>query len=266
MKKLLRKLLFLAGAAMAASILFLLLLDSLVMPYLVDVPRVSIPQLRGMSVQQAKQRLSRSGLRLAIDDSMYHETIPAGMIVDQDPAANRQKQSKKGRRISVDISRGRRFYAVPAVREKSLREASLQLEANQLTVGEITYVSSADIPQGAIISATPAFSTMLSRSSPVDLEISNGSPSLPKRVPSLHGLPIEQVEDSLRKYEMRLGDISSAVDNDRPVGTVLEQSPTPRQRTLRLTRIDLVVSVRETTATELDTVISDSPFPGGLEP
>ncbi len=266
MKKLLRKLLFLAVTAATASILFLLLLDEVVMPYLVSVPRVSVPQLKGMSVRQAKQRLNRSGLRLAIGDSMYHETIPAGAVVDQDPAANRQKQLKRGRRITVDISRGSRFYAVPAVREKSLREARLQLEAGQLTLGEIAYISSADIPEGAIISATPPSGTMLSRDSLVDLEISNGSPSLPKRVPSLRDLPIEQVEDSLRKYEMRLGDIASAIDNERPVGTILDQSPGPQQRRLRLTRIDLVVSVRETTATELDTVVTDPPFSGGLEP
>jgi len=264
MKKLLRQFLFLIAAAGVASLLFVLLLDELIMPYLVDVPKVRVPSLRGLSVPQAEQRLQRLDLRLSLGDSMFHETVPAGAIIDQDPAAH--QRIKKGRRIAVDTSRGRRFYAVPNVRRASLREARLQLEGSRLEVGEIAYVSSASIPEGAVIDLTPSPGTLLSPGTLVDLEISSGPSSLPKRVPPLRGLPIEAVEDTLRKYEMRLGRITNQIDNDQPVGTVLAQSPGPERRAARLTRVDLVVSVQETTATQQDTTAPNPAFPGGLEP
>jgi beta-lactam-binding protein with PASTA domain len=141
----------------------------------------------------------------------------------------------------------------------SLREARLQLETSQLLLGDITYISSATIPEGAIIVATPPSGTPLPRGTPVDLEISNGSPSRPKRIPLLLNLPIEQAEDSLRKYEMRLGNIASRIANDRPVGTVVAQSPGADERARPLTPIDLVLSVQETTATWQDTVLETPP-------
>jgi len=255
MKKFLRTLLALAAAAAIAAILYLILLDALVMPYLVDVPRVRVPRLRGQTVRQAESRLQKSGLRLAMGDSLFHELLPSGTIVDQAPAPS--QMIKRGRRIIVDLSRGPHFYPVPkGIIGVSLREAELQLEASQLTLGEITYLSSATIPKGAIVMATPSIDTPLPRGTPVDLEISNGDPSRPKRIPLLLNLPIEQAEDSLRKYEMRLGNITSRIENERPVGIVLAQSPGAEERGRPLTRIDLVISVQETTATWQDTAMA----------
>jgi len=254
MKKFLRTLLALIAAAAIAAVLYLILLDELVMPYLVDVPRVRVPRLRGQSVRQAEIRLQKSGLHLAIGDSLYHELLPPGTIVDQSLPPG--QSIKRGRRITVDLSRGPRFYPVPGgVVGVSLREAQLQLETSQLLLGDITYISSATIPDGAFIVATPPSGTPLPRGTPVDLEISNGPPSRPKRIPLLLNLPIEQAEDSLRKYEMRLGNIASRIENDRPVGTVVAQSPGIDERALPLTPIDLVISVQETTAPWQDTVL-----------
>jgi beta-lactam-binding protein with PASTA domain len=77
------------------------------------------------------------------------------------------------------------------------------------------------------------------------LQISSGSPTAPKRIPNLVGLTIEVVEDTLRKYELRLGQIENRIDNQKPVGTVLAQTPDHPQRALRRSRIDLVLSVVE---------------------
>ena len=185
--KLLRTIAVLASIGGGTLVLTLFGLDTLVMPYIVQVPRVRVPQLRGLSTSQARQRLVRVGLRLARRDSAYHESIPAGAIIDQTPQA--RTLVKKGRRVSVDISRGRRFYAVPDVRRVSEREARLQLEAARLSVGEVMFESSSSIPEGAVIEQVPRPGVELSPGREVDLKISSGSPATLKRVPALEGLP-----------------------------------------------------------------------------
>ena len=55
-------------------------------------------------------------------------------------------------------------------------------------------------------------------------------------------------QDSLRKYEMRLGRITTRVDASRLPGTVLEQSPAAAAMAPRLTPVDLVIGARAAAA------------------
>jgi serine/threonine-protein kinase len=242
-KKIFRHLGIVVIAGVLAGVLGLILLDAVVMPYLVDVPSVRVPNLKGFSVLKAAKRLKQSGLGMAIDDSLHHETISYNGVVDQDPIVG--QRVKKGRRIIVTLSKGPRYYEVPDVRRVSMREARLQLEGNQLQIGQTLYLSSEAIPAGAIVEQSPSPGARLARDSPVDLQISSGSPTQPKKVPNLIGLSIEVVEDSLRKYEMRLGNIVNRIDNQQSPGTVLAQTPDESQRTLRQSRINLILSVEE---------------------
>ena len=257
MRRLLRDLVIFVAVVVGTLALFLLLLDYVIMPYIVDVKRVTVPELRKRTLSEASQRLQRKGLRLAIGDSVHHETLGKNYVVDQTPAP--RKQIKKGRRVFVDVSLGQRLYAVPDVSGGSRRDAQLKIRGTQLALGRIEYVSSGSIPEGAVISQRPAAGTRVRRQSRVDLKISSGSPFAPKRVPDLAGISIEAVEDSLRKYEMRLGQIHDQVNNSVPEGQVLSQDPGPESRQMQNTAIDVVVSVRSTTAPTPSDSASDRP-------
>ena len=108
----------------------------------------------------------------------------------------------------------------------------------------MNYGSSTSVPEGVVIRQRPAAGTRVARGARVDLEVSSGSPTAPKLVPKLVGLPIDVVEDSLRKYEMTLGQVQERVVDLLPPGQVLEQSPKGAARAPRGTGVDLVVSVR----------------------
>lgn len=245
MRRVLRNLAIFFAVVVGTLALFLLLLDYVIMPYIVSVERVTVPDLREKALAQAAERLQKKGLRLAIADSTYHETLAKGYIVDQSPEPRRQ--IKKGRRVFVHVSRGRRLHAVPEVTGGSRRDALLKIAGSQLVPGRVEYVSSGSIPEGAVISQNPAAGTRVRLQSRVHLKISSGSPFAPKRVPDLVGVPIEAVEDSLRTFEMRLGQVREEVSNTVPVGQVLSQDPGPQTRQMRNTAIDVVVSVRSMT-------------------
>ena len=240
MKNILRHLVLLATGAFLAGIITIVLLNEIVMPYLVDTPSVQVPDLKGLSAPEASARLDEAGLKMTIGDSLHHETIPAAAVVDQNPSVG--QLVKEGRRIVLTVSKGPRYYEVPDVRRVSLREARLQLEENQLKIGQILYRSSATLPEGAVVGQSPPPGAQLARDSAIDLQISNGPPAALKRVPNLIGLSIRAVEDTLRKYELRIGHIAKRIDEQKRVGTVLAQEPTSEQRIPRHSRIDLVVS------------------------
>ena len=240
MKNFLRQLVLLAVGAFLAGIIALVLLDKVVMPYLVDTASVQVPELKGLSASEASARLDEVGLKMTIGDSLHHETIPTDAIVDQDPSVG--QLVKEGRRVVLTVSQGPRYYEAPDVRRVSLREARLQLEGNQLKVGRILYRSSETLPEGAIVDQSPPAGAQLALGSSVDLWVSNGSPAALKRVPHLIGLSIGAAEDTLRKYELRIGHIAKRIDEQKRVGTILTQSPSSGQRTPRHSRIDLVVS------------------------
>ena len=126
----------------------------------------------------------------------------------------------------------------------SLREARLQLESNQLQTGDIIYVSSNEVPETAVIDQHPTAGSRLKRDSRVDLRISNGPLSSMKTTPNLLSLPIDSAEDTLRKYEMRLGRVENQIDNTSPPGTIISQAPKPGTQTPRSTRINLLVSAQ----------------------
>ena len=240
MKNILRQLCLLAAGALLAGIIALVLLDEIIMPYIVDTPSVQVPDLKGLLAPEASVRLEETGLKMTIGDSLHHETVPAEAVVDQDPSVG--QLVKEGRRIVLTVSKGPRYYEVPDVRRVSLREARLQLEENQLKIGQILYRSSDAFPEGAVVEQSPPPGAQLARDSAVDLQVSNGPRAALKRVPNLIGLSIGAAEDTLRKYELRIGHIAKRIDAQKRVGTVLAQSPTSEQRIPRRSRIDLVVS------------------------
>ncbi|MBM3281079.1 MAG: PASTA domain-containing protein, partial [Candidatus Handelsmanbacteria bacterium] len=153
MSRPLRSAAILAGVTLAILGVYLAVFDQLLMPYVVDVGKVHVPKLEGLTVEQARRQLRQRELRLGIRDSVHHATIAAGLIVDQTPAE--RHLVKKGRRVSVDISLGSRLYAVPNVTGGSPRDAQLKLENGHLRLGEVAYLSSERYPEGAVILQQP---------------------------------------------------------------------------------------------------------------
>jgi len=241
MRSCLARLSLLLAAAGVAAALFVLVLDLLVMPRVVDVPLVIVPDLRGQDEASGRRQLEPSGLRLVRRDTLYHDTAPPGTILAQDPPPG--LLVKRGRRVRVDLSLGQRYYAVPStLAGVSLRQAELHLEAAHLRLGDVLHVSSDGVPAGVVIRSAPPAGTRLPRGTPVDLEVSSGRFDQPKTVPQLCGLPIAAVGDTLLKYEMRLGAVASAVVSNRPPGIVLEQTPAAGSQALRLTPVDVTIT------------------------
>ena len=263
MKKILRNIGLAVGIFFFSIVLYLYIFDNLLMPYLIKVPKVQVPDLHNLTAAQAEQRLRARGLRQVIRDSLYHETMEAGMIITQHPQPDRY--IKKGRRVFVEISRGIHLYEVPDLSGRSIREAKLRLAQVKLQIGRITYTPSKTVPRGVILAQAPNAGTGLAIGDSVALQISSGQPNY-TQVPDLSGLLIQTVEDTLRAYNLVLGEISEQADASLPPGTVVAHRPLAGRSVQAETPIDLVLSVLPLQSDSPDqTFPEDSPNPTSPE-
>ena len=116
---------------------------------------VSVPQLRGRSIRDARFALERSGLKLGAIEYVTSDTYPENTIVEQSVLA--EKEVPKGTRVGITISRGRRLQetTVPELIGKSVAESEKLLAQRGLKVGNITYQTSFDLIPNTVVDQFP---------------------------------------------------------------------------------------------------------------
>lgn len=90
---------------------------------------VEVPDLRGLSYDEAEDRLNDLGLDIAVNDTGYVKTLPPDVVLDQSEATG--KKIKPGRTVYVVINSAHpRAIVLPDVSDNSsLREAEARLRA-----------------------------------------------------------------------------------------------------------------------------------------
>ncbi len=101
---------------------------------------VVVPDVKGMSVVEAEKLLSKSGLTGVVSDSSYVKTLPAGCILEYNPAAG--QKVKEGRTIYLTINTlNIPLQTVPDVADNSsLRQAEARILASGFKLTEVQHV------------------------------------------------------------------------------------------------------------------------------
>ncbi|MCJ7498314.1 MAG: PASTA domain-containing protein, partial [candidate division Zixibacteria bacterium] len=100
------------GIFILAILLFLLLFDQILMPLFVRLGQEStIPDLLGLSPEEANAILKDKGLELRVIGEEYDLKRVAGTIIYQMPEP--ESKVKKGRKIKVVLSKGGEKATVP---------------------------------------------------------------------------------------------------------------------------------------------------------
>ena len=94
---------------------------------------VAIPDLSGLTVQEASDAALHAGLDLNIQNRFYSTTVPAGRILSQAPAPG--SEVRKGWQIRVVESLGPQQVTIPDVAGEPVRQATMDLRRNQLDLG-----------------------------------------------------------------------------------------------------------------------------------
>ena len=108
--------------------------------YTMHGQEATVPNVRGMSVYEAKRLIEREGLVPLVADSGYNKAMPSGTVLEQTPAKG--SKVKPGREILLTINTTR----IPTIQlpdiadNSSLREAQARLAALGIRLSPCEYV------------------------------------------------------------------------------------------------------------------------------
>jgi eukaryotic-like serine/threonine-protein kinase len=234
---------FLVSAAGILAGIFVV--DRIIMPGVVHINKgtVTVPGIQNMPYEEARQKLYEAGLYCDVQSREYSDKVPKDNIITQGPAEG--TSVKKGRQVSVIVSRGPVIGIVPHVRKLTDRQAKQELRKNGFELGKVRRTYSEEIEKDKIIRSEPEEGTTISREMPVDLYLSNGSRPTSAEAPNLVGETIGTARTKLEEAGLQLGVIREDNNLSLTPGTIISQSVSPGTSVPLESSVDLVVAVRK---------------------
>lgn len=144
-------------------------------------PRVTVPNLVGMSLAEARATAQQMHLRVEIQGEEHSDEFPEPQtVIRVSPAPGTPVYEDTT--LGLVISRGSTRVEVPDLRGLTIPEARRQLDAVNLRLGDqVRYQQSTRYDRGRVIYSTPGPGETIQRGSSVEVVISSGreQPDLP---------------------------------------------------------------------------------------
>ncbi|MFM2181413.1 MAG: hypothetical protein RIR54_707, partial [Actinomycetota bacterium] len=145
---------------------------------------VTVPNLVGLSVQDATNVLKEVGLRLVVDQFVASTDIPANQILVQSPTAG--LGARPNSVVTVNVSAGTNTVRVPDVIGDDQTAASKLLSASPLNLVVTIVLEASDVIEaGRVIRTEPLGDTAVAPGSSVTLYVSTGKAAV--SVPNMVG-------------------------------------------------------------------------------
>jgi len=138
---------------------------------------VPVPELAGITIEQASAILADAGLRLGDRTEAASDTVPEGQIISQQPVADTEVRPDS--EVGVTISTGPQLSIVPNVVGLSADAAEAELWNALFAARRVTVES--DQPAGTVVSTDPAAGTEADWTTEiVTINVSEGPPPEPE--------------------------------------------------------------------------------------
>ena len=182
---------------------------------------VIMPNLVGLSKEEAQKKAEELKLEFEISEEKYDTEIEVGKVMIQEPPYKSDYKIKEKSKITVVVSLGEKIVKVPKVAGMTLEEATSALEKEDLVVVteeepskkvEAGYVISQDVPEGTEVGA----------GSTVTIKVSTGIET--SLVPNLEGKTEEEAKKAIEEAGLTLATTLYSEDTTKNDGTVLKQS------------------------------------------
>lgn len=184
------------------------------------VKEIQVPDVVEHSKEDAVAILEAAGLSNYIFTEVFHDTIPAGYVVRQKPAA--EQIVKQGRTIELIISSGPVLIDVPLVEGIDVRVAESKLQAVGLKA-ERTYEYSETHAVDFVIRQDPIEGAKLAKGQVVNLVVSSGP--RPFAMPNVLGKTLLEAEEIFSEIALEITRIWNPKQGNSPGGIVVNQSP-----------------------------------------
>lgn len=201
----------------------ILIADIYIVPGIVhDRAIVSVPNLNGLSLDEAEKELKSVGLKYEVSSEQYSDNLPPKTILKQLPVPN--TNVKEGRPIYLTISKGKETVRVPSLIGFDLRKAKLEIMKLGLKIGELQFEFSEEYPKDTIISQSINPGNEVEYGTMINLTLSKGSEET-LIMPVLIGQNLEDIMFILENYGLRLGNVEYEKSETYQSNVVIDQTP-----------------------------------------
>jgi serine/threonine-protein kinase len=238
----LRRFLPYVGAGVGGFGLAYLVVLIFVFPIHGQPDEATVPNVLGLTFDEAATRLNAAGFRAQEGESRYNVGSPRATVLSETPGPS--TVAAKGSRITLDISAGQRRAATPNVVGMDREQAQLALEKVGLEVGDVREHES-PLPRGEVISMAPGAGTQLILPSAIALVVSAGPATV--EVPYLIGRPFGEARAALEQIGLAAATAKDDSSSTEAAGTVTAQTPAEGTAVTPGTTVSLTVSVGKRT-------------------
>ena len=189
---------------------------------LTNPPEVELPNLVGMSKEEAQKEAENLKLKFEIKTEEFNKEVPEGFIISQDPKYIEKYNVKEGSTITVVVSKGQEKTKVPNVKGKSQEEALQLLEEANLKA-EIIEETSKTVKEGYVISQETEPDEEAFAGDTVKIHISKGTGIKQVNVVSVIGQNEANAKTTLTGLGLKVN-VAYEEDTSKADGIVLKQS------------------------------------------
>jgi beta-lactam-binding protein with PASTA domain len=179
----------------------------------------TVPDLTGLSSEEARVRIAESDLLSGDVDFVHHPRVDSGRIIAQAPLPDQLAQPEG--RVSVTVSLGPERSLVPEVVGLRREWAVNVLEATGFVVQADSTESRE--PRGVVVEVEPEAGSDLPIPGDVRITVSTGPAMV--SMPAVVGLTQEEAADTLRALGLALEEVEEVFRFGRDQGVVVQQTP-----------------------------------------
>lgn len=168
---------------------------------------VSVPDIKGKSLFDAKKELEDFDLDYLVVDSTYDESRPPLSVLDQQPAKG--AKVKENRKIYITLNASQPpSVKIPSIIDNSKRQAELVLNSWGLKPGQLIYIP--DMAKDAVLNiqlngkiVKPG--QVVPKGTTIDLVLGNGFGTQVTEIPPLTDLTVSEAKAVLNAVHLNLG-------------------------------------------------------------
>jgi eukaryotic-like serine/threonine-protein kinase len=204
----------------------LLLSNFVLMPIIArQGEELEVPDLKGLSPQQAKDKAGDAGFELMAIGWKNEPALPDSSVASQTPEA--RKMMRRGRAIKVLLVRGAEMVEIPYLVGLSAGQAVNLLGRTGLSVSRFDSLASDSVALGCVVVSNPGSGTKMKKGSPVSLTLSKGPTEGKMLMPQLTGRSLAETQQTLVAQGLVIGEVKYLSGQSAEPGTIMLQAPQP---------------------------------------
>lgn len=232
------------------------------------IKEYQVPDLMDMTLEEAIAAAEEAEFKIDEEKITYEtsDEYEEGKVMKQTPGANTYVRRHKSINVVISSGLGNGDIKVPSLIGYDYAKATSELRKLNLKYKKIEETS--DKPLNEVVNQTPKAGTEVTENQVILLHVSNGegepspSPSSEAEtvvVPKFTGSTLETAEMAIKSAGLKRGNISKEY-SDKPMGTVISQSPKAGSESPRDSYVDLVVSAGTSTESTQPPTESEEPL------